>query len=81
MTGAADPSDKLAEVAGLATAIADHILALNAAGTPIPREQFNMFVSAARMLHDNDVPWSPSVERVVMAVAERLKQIEAPGER
>lgn len=78
MTGAGEGPDKLAEVAGLAAAIADRILDQHAAGTSIPPEQFRMLVRAARMLLDNGVPWPPSVEHVVMEVARRLEEAEAP---
>ena len=47
MTGSHAEPDKLAEVARLATAIADRILEQNEAGTTIPLEQFNMLVRAA----------------------------------
>lgn len=68
----------MAEVAGLAAAIADRILDQHAAGASIPPEQFRMLVRAARMLLDNGVPWPSSVEHVVMEVARRLKDAEAP---
>jgi len=68
----------MAEVAGLAAAIADRILEQHEAGTSIPPEQFRMLVRAARMLLDNDVPWPPSVEHVVMEVARRLENVEIP---
>ncbi len=69
----------MAEVAGLAAAIADRILDQHAAGTSIPPEQFRMLVRAARMLLDNEVPWPPSVEHVVMEVAQRLQDAETPS--
>jgi hypothetical protein len=75
---AGDPPNKMAEVAGLAAAIADHILALHEAGATIPPEQFRMLVSAARMLLDNHVPWPPSVEYLVMQVARRIEAAESP---
>jgi hypothetical protein len=68
--------DKMVEVAGLAAAIADRILEQHEAGTSIPPEQFRMLVRAARMLLDNDAPWPPSVEQVVMQVAARLEDAE-----
>ncbi|MCJ2071277.1 hypothetical protein MKK75_21195 [Methylobacterium sp. J-030] len=70
----------MAEVAGLAAAIADRILDQHAAGASIPPEQFRMLVRAARMLLDNGVAWPPSVEHVVMEVARRLKDTAAPPE-
>lgn len=73
MTDTSAPPDKMAEVAGLAAAIADHILAQNAAGTRIPPEQFTMLVRAARMLLDNGVPWPPNVEHLIMEVAKRVE--------
>ncbi|MCJ2022304.1 MULTISPECIES: hypothetical protein [unclassified Methylobacterium] len=69
----------MAEVAGLAAAIADRILDQHVAGASIPPEQFRMLVRAARMLLDNGVPWPPSVEHVVMEVARRLQDFEAPA--
>jgi hypothetical protein len=76
VTGPGDQPDKLAEVAGLATAIADRVLEQQASGSSIPPEQFRMLVRAARVLLDNDVPWPPSVERVVMEVAKRIERAE-----
>lgn len=69
----------MAEVAGLAAAIADRILDQHEAGMSIPPEQFRMLVRAARMLLDNGVPWPPSVEHVVTEVARRLDEVEAPA--
>ncbi|AYO84190.1 hypothetical protein WYO_2925 [Methylobacterium sp. GXF4] len=77
MTGSHAEPDKVAEVARLATAIADRILEQNAAGTTIPPEQFTMLVRAARMLLDNGAPWPASVDQVVMEVAKRIEQDEA----
>ncbi|KST60051.1 hypothetical protein AO398_04055 [Methylobacterium sp. GXS13] len=77
MIGSHAEPDKVAEVARLATAIADRILAQNAAGTTIPPEQFTMLVRAARMLLDNGVAWPPAVEHVLMEVARRIEQAEA----
>jgi hypothetical protein len=47
--------EKMAEVSGLAAAIANRILEQHEAGTSIPPEQFTMLVRAARMLLDNGV--------------------------
>ena len=74
MTSGSGQPEKMAEVAGLAAAIADRILQQHEAGTSIPPEQFRMLVRAARILLDNDVAWPQSVEHVVMRVAERLKE-------
>lgn len=74
MTEAAQQPNKMAEVAGLAAAIADRILEQHEAGISIPPEQFTMLVRAARMLLDNGVPWPPSVEHVVMEVARRMEE-------
>jgi ABC-type oligopeptide transport system substrate-binding subunit len=68
--------EKMAEVAGLAAAIADRILEQNEAGTSIPPEQFRMLVRAARMLLDSDVPWPPSVAYVVLEVARRVEEAQ-----
>ena len=74
-----DPPNKMAEVAGLAAAIADRILEQHEAGTSIPPEQFRMLVRAARMLLDNDVPWPPSVTFLVMEVARRVEEAKPPS--
>ncbi|MCJ2067303.1 hypothetical protein MKK75_00510 [Methylobacterium sp. J-030] len=66
----------MAEVAGLATAIADRILEQQEAGSRISPEQFRMLVRVARMLLDNGVPWPPSVENVIKEVAKRVQQQE-----
>jgi hypothetical protein len=76
---AGDPPNKMAEVAGLAAAIADRILDQHEAGTSIPPEQFRMLVRAARMLLDNDVPWPPSVAYLVMEVARRVEEAKPPS--
>ena len=76
MSDADGPPDRLAEIAGLATAIADRILEQHAAGTSIPPVQFTMLVNAARMLQDNGVPWPPSVESVLMEVARRAYEVD-----
>lgn len=75
---AGDPPDRMAEVAGLAAAIADRILEQHEAGTSIPPEQFRMLVRAARMLLDNNVPWPPSVTFLVMDVARRVEEAKPP---
>jgi hypothetical protein len=80
MSDADGPPGKLAEVAGLAAAIADHILEQHAAGTTIPPKQFHMLVTATRMLQDNGVPWPPSVELVLTEVARRFEQAQAAPE-
>ncbi len=74
MTDASGQPDRMAEVARLAAMIADRILQQNAAGEHIPPEQFVMLVRAARALLDNDVPWPPTVEYVIMEVAKRVEQ-------
>jgi hypothetical protein len=71
------PPDQMAEVARLAAMIANRILQQNADGVPIPPEQFVMLVRAARALLDNDVPWPPSVEYLIMEVAKRVEQPHA----
>lgn len=68
--------EKLAEIAGLATAVADRIFEQQEAGTPIPPELFRMFVRAAQMLLDNELPWPPAVERLVLESAKRIEGIE-----
>lgn len=80
MTDAHVPPNKLAEVAGLATALADRILDQHVAGTSIQPSQFHMLVRATQMLQDNDVPWPPSVEIVFMEIAQRVEQAEVHPE-
>lgn len=80
MTGSHTEPDKVAEVARLATAIADRILEQNAAGITIPPEQFTMLVRAARMLLDNGTPWPPPVEYVLMEVAKRVAEAEVAAD-
>lgn len=69
----------MAEVARLAAMIADRILQQNAAGEPIPPDQFVMLVRAARALLDNDVPWPASVEYVITEVAKRVEPANSSG--
>jgi hypothetical protein len=68
--------EKMSEIAGLATAVADRIFEQQEAGTPIPPEHFRMFVRAAQMLLDNELPWPPAVERLVLEFAKRVEEIE-----
>lgn len=75
MTDADVPPDKLAEIAGLATALADRILDQHVAGTSIQPKQFHMLVKATRMLQDNDVAWPPSVELVLTEIAKRAEEV------
>ena len=77
MTNVSGQPDRMAELAKLAAMMADRILHLNAAGTPIQPEQFVILVRAARALLDNDVPWPPSVEYLITEVAERVEQTKA----
>ena len=77
MTEAIAQPDKMAEVAGLAAAIADRILEQHEADIAIPPDQFRMLVRAARMLLDNGVPWPPVVERVIMDVAKRVEEAKS----
>ena len=79
MTDTNAPPDKLAEVAGLATALADRMLDQHVEGTRIQRKQFHMLVKATRMLQDNGVAWPPSVELVLMQIAKRAEQAEGFG--
>jgi hypothetical protein len=79
VTDADVPPDKLAEIAGLATALADRILDRHVAGTSIQPKQFHMLVKATRMLQDNGVAWPPSVELVLMQIAKRAEQAEGFG--
>lgn len=81
MTEAGDQPSKMAEVAGLAAAIADRILEQHEAGISVPPEQFTMLVRAARMLLGNGVPWPPSVEHVVMEVAKRVEEAKTASAR
>ncbi|MCJ2123145.1 hypothetical protein [Methylobacterium sp. J-077] len=81
MTDADAPPDKLAEVAGLATALADRILDQHVAGTTIQPKQFYMLVQATQVLQDKGVAWPPSVELVLTEIAKRADQAEgAPGD-
>lgn len=76
MSEGGDQPGKLAEVAGLAAAMADRILELHEAGETIPPEQFRMLIQAARMLLDGGVQWPPSVSYVVLEVARRVEENE-----
>ncbi|MCJ2142302.1 hypothetical protein [Methylobacterium sp. E-066] len=75
------PADKLAEVAGLATALADRILEQHAAGATIPPNQFHMLVNATRMLQDHGVAWPAAVDRVLTEVARRAEAISDGDDR
>ncbi|WP_455989303.1 hypothetical protein [Methylorubrum extorquens] len=61
MTDAGAQSDKLGEVARLASLMADRILEAQIMERPIPQEQLNALVNAAWLLQDHDVPWPPLV--------------------
>ena len=81
MTEAIAQPDKMAEVAGLAAAIADRILEQHEADMSIPPDQFRMLVRAARMLLDNGVPWPPAVEHVIMEGAKRVEEAKTATAR
>lgn len=66
--------NEMAEVADMATVIADRILEQHAANSRIPPERFRMLVRLAQMLLDNGEPWPPSVEHVIMEVARRVEE-------
>ena len=76
MTDGDGPPDRLAEIAGLAAAIADRILQKHEAGASIPPSHFHMLVDAARILQNNGAPWPPSVEKVLMGVAKRAYEFD-----
>lgn len=80
MSDDARQPNELAQVDGLAAAIADRILEQHASGISIPPEKFRMLIRAARMLLDNGVPWPQSVEYVVMEVAKRAEDAKAGSE-
>ncbi|WP_110352234.1 hypothetical protein [Methylobacterium sp. B4] len=62
---AEEQSEKLGEVARLATLMADRILEAQIMDRPIPQEQFTAFVDAAHLLQERGVPWPPLVEQIL----------------
>jgi hypothetical protein len=80
MTYAGGHSDKLSQVARLATLMADRILEAQITCRPIPQEQFNARVNAAWLLQGHDVPRPPLVEEVLHEVGRRLNQGEIASE-
>lgn len=78
--GAEGQSDKLGEVARLATLIADRILEAQITGHEIPPEQFTALVDAARLLEEQGVPWPPLVEEVLYEAGKRFSEAEAVPE-
>ena len=77
MSAAGDQPDEMAEVADMATVIADRILEQHAANSRIPPERFRILVRLAQMLLDQGEPWPPSVEHVIMEVAKRVEEAKA----
>lgn len=80
MTEVSAQSDKLGEVARLATLMADRILEAQITNRPIPQEQFNALVNAAWLLQDHDVPWPQLVEEVLHEAGRRMNQGETAPE-
>ncbi|ACK81014.1 hypothetical protein [Methylorubrum extorquens] len=80
MTDAGAQSDKLGEVARLASLMADRILEAQIMERPIPQEQLNALVNAAWLLQDHDVPWPPLVEEVLQEAGRRMNQGETAPE-
>ncbi|MGH1587944.1 hypothetical protein ACRBEV_05825 [Methylobacterium phyllosphaerae] len=68
--------EKMAEIAGLATAIADRIFEQQEIGAPIHPEHFRMFIRAAQILLDKELPWPPAVERLILEFAKRVEDIK-----
>jgi hypothetical protein len=73
-------SNKLGEVARLATLMADRILEAQITNRPIPQEQFNALVNAAWLLQDHGVPWPSLLEEVLHEAGRRLNRGEAAPE-
>ncbi|MCJ2137349.1 hypothetical protein MKK69_25445 [Methylobacterium sp. J-026] len=61
---------KLAQVAQLATAVAERVLDAQIFDLSVPPAQITALASAARLLQDNGVPWPPLVEQVLHELAE-----------
>jgi hypothetical protein len=73
MSDADAQSSKLDEVARLATALAEQMMASQIVGRSIPAEQLSALTSAARCLTDNHIPWPPLVQEIVHEIAERME--------
>lgn len=70
-------SDKLCEVARLATLMAERILEAQITGRKIPPEQFTALVDAARLLEEQGLPWPPLVEEVLYEAGKRFSEADA----
>lgn len=59
MSGQPTSTDRLAEVKQLTAALTDQILDAQIMNRPIFEDQVQALAKAARLLHDNDIPWLP----------------------
>ncbi|GJE57838.1 hypothetical protein EKPJFOCH_4360 [Methylobacterium thuringiense] len=57
--------DRCAEVERLTAALTDQILDAQIMNRPISEDQVQALAKAARLLHDNDIPWPPMLTQVL----------------
>lgn len=69
MSDADAQPQELDEILRLVTALAEQLLASGNSERSISPERLRVMVSAAQFLHDNDVPWSPAVQKILNEIA------------
>jgi hypothetical protein len=74
----AGPSD-LEETLRLVTALAEQLTRSQLAEGSISPARLKVLISAARFLHDNNVPWPPVVREAMGKVADRMEAARSPS--
>lgn len=62
----------LAEVVRLSTSLAYRVLNTQLIGSPVPPDQAQALVNAAKLMHDNGVDWPPGVVEALRRLVETL---------
>lgn len=75
-----DPADGLAKVHRLATELAARMRYAQIVERPLPSEQVEALVQAARLLQEKGEPWPQLVGEVLKQVADDLAEDAAPKE-
>jgi hypothetical protein len=72
MSASEPPSEGLAEVVRLSTSLAYRVLNTQLIGSPVPPDQAQALVNAAKLMHDNGVDWPPGVVEALRRLVETL---------
>lgn len=65
-------SEGLAEVVRLSTSLAYRVLNTQLIGSPVPPDQAQALVNAAKLMHDSGVDWPPGVVEALRRLVETL---------